>query len=1084
MHLEQLSDQSEAHTGEALLAFYIREWFRYTAAAKHIHNVFRVLHRHWLRREMYREDIYDVYTLHLVLWKSVLLDRVSLGVVDTVLNQIEKERNGETIEQHRIKQLADSFVALGLDKESAPKTTLDIYRNHFEQPFLKETKEFYQVESKQFVAENDVVEYMKKVEARLEEETERVRMYLHDTTTSPLQVTCCQALIADHSNILQSEFEILLSQGSEENLARMYYLLSRIPDGLGPILSKFKTHVRHLGSAAAAEAGTDQQKLKPKLLEIYTKYQALVKTAFKEDPKFMAILFAMKDNAAEEVPRIQPKSTYFGDPSTRLSLSGLKISDWKRHIEDTTEDLGWVLGAGGSNNGKKTRDGAARDVTAGIDFDSDVEEANTTVNITRTTTLSVRPGEIRIAPVEAEFGLPPLYRKSLASSSNSITFTLPRIGTICKNCSDLNLKAAFEREQLAEDGYVASKQRPWQRWFWIQSRFPCNFCQFWLRCKELQQENYSRLYETTRPDPRSDIRCIRDIRGTDYLHQYRDREPVFELVEYDDIQSYILRVRNILIGHSVINAEAVDQNSFRAISPKFQMFDVIKQKLEQCRGKHHNCRLSRQQNDVAPLLRIRVLDCKTQRIVSPAESYQYLALSYRWGSEQQTTTSKDGRLLRLPQTIKDAVTVTLLLGFQYLWIDRYCINQRSQQDMEIQLGQMDRIYQNAEITIIAAAGETADHGLAGISVKRKSSQASVTVDGVRVVSLIANPWEEVRNSTWYTRGWTYQEGLFSRRRLFLMPTQAIFDCFTEWNAESATMQPKLVEGKTDPHISQPIDFWDERAPPITVYMNIAEYTRRKLSFSSDIINAFSGTFRAFQRTKNAVYSHWGIPLLLEPYGRFNSFIFGLKWKFTYRGSDPDPAPDADLRRYKFPSWSWTGWENEVYYWMEWEDAAEYERKLSRIAPHPDTTVSIELNDGSVIPWKTFEENLHRRPESHYWASRFVWIQALSIPFNLLKNTEQPNHTWKSIQLEGTDGAVISKSICGFCQPGMCMGIVLERFTSERDDRGVIFLISEKEGYWERVTDQPIDIPPYEKVKLLTQGENFGVKLEKRLFRLG
>src|SRR6187551_1637857 len=38
VHLEGLVQQSKSHTDEALLGFYIREWNRYTNAAKYIHH--------------------------------------------------------------------------------------------------------------------------------------------------------------------------------------------------------------------------------------------------------------------------------------------------------------------------------------------------------------------------------------------------------------------------------------------------------------------------------------------------------------------------------------------------------------------------------------------------------------------------------------------------------------------------------------------------------------------------------------------------------------------------------------------------------------------------------------------------------------------------------------------------------------------------------------------------------------------------------------------------------------------------------------------------------------------------------------
>ncbi|KAM7190732.1 Cullin-1 [Rhypophila sp. PSN 637] len=302
-HLEQLVAESRNHTDEALLAFYIREWQRYTDAAKYIHHLFRYLNRHWVKREMDegKKNVYDVYTLHLVRWREVLFMKVDGKVMEAVLKLVEKQRNGETIEHNQIKQVVDSFVSLGMDEGDSSKTTLDVYRYHFERPFLIATEAFYKKESKQFVAENSVVEYMKKAEARLLEEEERVKVYLHPDIALPLKKCLHKVLIADHSNVLRDEFQVLLENDREEDMARMYGLLSRIPDGLEPLRAKFETHVRNAGLAAVAKVAADVEKLEPKvyvdaLLEIHTRYQGLVKRAFKDEPEFTRSL----DNACRE----------------------------------------------------------------------------------------------------------------------------------------------------------------------------------------------------------------------------------------------------------------------------------------------------------------------------------------------------------------------------------------------------------------------------------------------------------------------------------------------------------------------------------------------------------------------------------------------------------------------------------------------------------------------------------------------------------------------------------------------------------------------------------------------------------------
>ena len=124
-HLGGVCKNAESHTDEALLTFYIREWKRYTDAAKFNNHLFRYLNRHWVKREMDegKKNVYDVYTLHLVRWKEDFFKHVQEKVMDAVLRLVEKQRNGETIDHQQIKQIVDSFVLLGLDENDSSITT-------------------------------------------------------------------------------------------------------------------------------------------------------------------------------------------------------------------------------------------------------------------------------------------------------------------------------------------------------------------------------------------------------------------------------------------------------------------------------------------------------------------------------------------------------------------------------------------------------------------------------------------------------------------------------------------------------------------------------------------------------------------------------------------------------------------------------------------------------------------------------------------------------------------------------------------------------------------------------------------------
>jgi cullin 1 len=193
----------------------------------------------------------------------------------------------------------DSFVSLDIDESDLNKASLDIYKEHFEIPFLTATEAYYKHESESFIAENPVSDYLKKVEERLKEEEDRVERYLHTTTRKLLITKCEHVLIRAHSQLMWENFQSLLDYDKDEYLQRMYSLLSRIPEGLEPLRRKFEEHVKRTGLAAVSKlVGTDSaaiEALEPKtyvdaLLEVHTKSSETVNRSFKGEAGFVASL--------------------------------------------------------------------------------------------------------------------------------------------------------------------------------------------------------------------------------------------------------------------------------------------------------------------------------------------------------------------------------------------------------------------------------------------------------------------------------------------------------------------------------------------------------------------------------------------------------------------------------------------------------------------------------------------------------------------------------------------------------------------------------------------------------------------------
>ncbi|TIB37625.1 hypothetical protein E3P86_02110 [Wallemia ichthyophaga] len=318
-HLKQVKELSDPLYDLQLLQFYAAEWDRFTTAASYVDRLFSYLNKHWVKREKDegRKNVYNVYTLALVQWRSCFFlpiqDQHS-KLISALLKQIEKQRNGETVETTLIKKVIESLVSLGLDEVDSSKQNLDIYQDHFESPFIQSTLLYYKSLSDAFVAANSVTDYLKMSQDRLAEEEARVDVYLHASSRKSLIGACEKALVSDHIDIIKHEFVHLLEFDKEDDLYRIYTLLARV-DALDFLRKKFEDHVKRTGLAAIekvygnAEASkqgpkkeSDKGDLDPKayvdaLLDVHTKCSLTVKNAFKAESGFSAAL----DKACREV---------------------------------------------------------------------------------------------------------------------------------------------------------------------------------------------------------------------------------------------------------------------------------------------------------------------------------------------------------------------------------------------------------------------------------------------------------------------------------------------------------------------------------------------------------------------------------------------------------------------------------------------------------------------------------------------------------------------------------------------------------------------------------------------------------------
>lgn len=152
----------------------------------------------------------------------------------------------------------------------------------------------------------------------------------------------------------------------------------------------------------------------------------------------------------------------------------------------------------------------------------------------------------------------------------------------------------------------------------------------------------------------------------------------------------------------------------------------------------------------------------------------------------------------------------------------------------------------------------------------------------------------VDSSLWNTRGWTFQEKYLSATCIVITDWQAYLTCAFGLVQEDMHPPHKDRSVRSDPLLRVHAD----GVKRMDDYQDVVEmYTRRGLSFQSDILNAFAGL-------ANVISSHLGSSML---FGMPETGVQeALLWSHA-------AAPERRKNPVGLPSWSWAAWLGAMSY---------------------------------------------------------------------------------------------------------------------------------------------------------------------------
>jgi len=433
--------------------------------------------------------------------------------------------------------------------------------------------------------------------------------------------------------------------------------------------------------------------------------------------------------------------------------------------------------------------------------------------------------------------LPSFRQSSVAASKRN----LRERSNLCTRCAKIDLDTLLSRPHKTQAGQPAKNLSPVPNWE-IDSCALCSLLSstmnlhYWPSGKKVPLRTYS----------------------SDKMGDKAWNSISTNLLQVGQSGRYIVSQPEGIEGPVKIIKDKIEEASF----------ETVKSWIDLCQNKHTKICSIENPSSVPGL---KLIDCITSDIIL-AEDKPYLALSYVWGLGSEVSENQNKLPETLPNTIKDAIIVAKTLGYRYLWVDRYCINQKDEEEKADQCGKMDLIYQNADLTIIAAVGENPTYGLPRVGLRKRKPRYLTACSKIGKHFLISTeswPNEAVEGTKWKTRAWTYQEALLSMKRLAFTEEQMYFECYGMYCGESVhfplqTMHKKDMQGFKRVFCSEKsIGMFPKGvgAMSVEIVQRIEEYTQLNLTNPSDILRGMLGIFNAFQRSRLGIYHCLGIPIL-------------------------------------------------------------------------------------------------------------------------------------------------------------------------------------------------------------------------------
>ncbi|XP_054282232.1 cullin-3-like [Macrosteles quadrilineatus] len=283
-----------------------------------------------------QNDVDNVYNLGLIIFRDLV---VRYGCIrdhlrDTLLGLVMRERRGEVVDRIAIKNASQMLMVLGINSRA-------VYEEDFERPFLHQSAEFYRMESQKFLGENSASVYIKKVEARINEEAERAKHYLDESTEARIVEVVEEELIKKHMKTIvemeNSGVVHMLKNQKTEDLACMYKLFSRVLDGLKTMSDCVSHYLKEQGKMLVQEedGGTNAINFVQNLLDLKDRLDHFLHNSFNNDKLFKQMIASDFEYFLNLNPKSPEYLSLFIDDKLKKGVKGMTEQEIETVLDKT-----------------------------------------------------------------------------------------------------------------------------------------------------------------------------------------------------------------------------------------------------------------------------------------------------------------------------------------------------------------------------------------------------------------------------------------------------------------------------------------------------------------------------------------------------------------------------------------------------------------------------------------------------------------------------------------------------------------------------------------------------------------------------